>query len=155
MKAHVGLILTLFDRFLLCSNPLSNPCLLCAKPAPEHKSIKYPLRDSRIVGYDSGIGGQTRNSHFAQVQFRNRTDSHFALNIYTSGPSFRAISFEFIGVWIHIFIRSHIIIKYRSSSIEDKIHLLLTQLWPLISKSVSAQYLKNEFMEFDKTLHMH
>ena len=43
----------------------------------EHKSIKYPLRDSRIVRYDSGIGGHFRNSHFAQVQFRNRADSHF------------------------------------------------------------------------------
>ena len=49
----------------------------------QQKSIKYPLRNSRIVRYNSGIGGQSRNSHNAQVQFRNCTDSHFALNIYT------------------------------------------------------------------------
>ena len=36
------------------------------------------MRDSRIVRYNSGIGGQSRNSHFAQVQFRNHTDSHLA-----------------------------------------------------------------------------
>ena len=46
------------------------------------KSIKYPLRNSRIVRYNYGIGGQSRNSHNAQVQFRNCTDFHFALNIY-------------------------------------------------------------------------
>ena len=27
---------------------------------------KYPLRNSRIVRYNSGIGGQSENSHFAQ-----------------------------------------------------------------------------------------
>ena len=48
----------------------------------KQKSIKYPLRNSRIVRYNSGIDGQNRNSHNAQVQFRNCTDSHFALNIY-------------------------------------------------------------------------
>ena len=86
VKAHVGQNLTLPDRFLLCANipTSSNRFLLCAKPAPEHKSIKYPLRDSRIVRYDSGIGGQFRSSHFAQVQFQNRTDSHFVLNINTT-----------------------------------------------------------------------
>ena len=26
----------------------------------------YPLRNSRIVQYNSGIGGQSENSHFAQ-----------------------------------------------------------------------------------------
>ena len=46
------------------------------------KSIKYPLHNSRVVQYNSGIGGQSRNSHNAQEQFRNCTDSHSALNIY-------------------------------------------------------------------------
>ena len=30
-----------------------------------------PLYNSRIVRYNSRIGGQSRNSYFAQVQFRN------------------------------------------------------------------------------------
>ena len=39
----------------------------------------------------------------------------------------------------------YIIIKYRSSSIMDKIHQLLSELWPLISvlKMVSGRYLLN------------
>ena len=45
---------------------------------------------------------------------------------------FRAISFENIGVLDSYFIHRYIIIKYRSSSIMDKIHLLLSELWPLI-----------------------
>ena len=61
---------------------LSNGFLLCARPGPNQKSIKYPLGDSRIVRYDSGIGGQSEHSHFAQVQFRNCTHSHFTLNMY-------------------------------------------------------------------------
>ena len=44
--------------------------------------VKFPLNNSRIVPYNLGIGRQSRNSHIAQVQFRNRTNSHFALNIY-------------------------------------------------------------------------
>ena len=35
--------------------------------------MEYSLRNSRIVQYNSGIGGQSRNSHNAQVQFRNCT----------------------------------------------------------------------------------
>ena len=68
--------------------------------------------------------------------------------IRTSHPvctknGFRAISFEYIGVLDSYFIRRYIIIKYRSSSITDKIHRLLSELWPLISvrKMVSGQYL--------------
>ena len=51
---------------------------------------------------------------------------------------FRAISFENIDI----------IIKYRSSSIMDKIHQLLSELWPLISewKMVSGQYLLKTVM---------
>ena len=68
--------------------------------------------------------------------------------IRTSRPvrtknGFRAISFEYIGVLDSYFIHRYIIIKYRSSSITDKIHQLLSELWPLISvrKMVSGRYL--------------
>ena len=47
---------------------------------------------------------------------------------------FRAISFENIGVLDSYFIYRYIIIKYRSSLIMDKIHQLLSELWPLISE---------------------
>ena len=47
---------------------------------------------------------------------------------------FRAISFENIGVLDSYFIYRYIIIKYRSGSIMDKIHQLLSELWPLISE---------------------
>ena len=47
---------------------------------------------------------------------------------------FRAISFENIGVLDSYFIHRYVIIKYRSSSIMDKIHQLLSELWPLISE---------------------
>ena len=47
---------------------------------------------------------------------------------------FRAISFENIGVLDSYFIHRYIIIKYRSSLIMDKIHQLLSELWPLISE---------------------
>ena len=47
---------------------------------------------------------------------------------------FRAISFEYIGVLDSYFIHRYISIKYRSSSITDKIQRLLSELWPLISK---------------------
>ena len=35
---------------------------------------------------------------------------------------FRAISFEYVGVLDSYFIHRYVIIKYRSSSIKDKIH---------------------------------
>ena len=59
--------------------------------------------------------------------------------IRTSRPvsttnGFRAISFEDIGVLDSDFIHRYIIIKYRSSLITDKIHRLLSELWPLISE---------------------
>ena len=58
---------------------------------------------------------------------------------------FRAISFEYIGELDSYFIQRYIIIKYRSSSITDKIHQLLSELWPLISvwKIVFGRYLLN------------
>ena len=58
---------------------------------------------------------------------------------------FRTISFEYIGALDSYFIHRYIIIKYRSSSITDKIHRLLLELWPLISecKMVSGRYLLN------------
>ena len=46
---------------------------------------------------------------------------------------FQAISFEYIGVLDLYFIHRYIIIKYRSSLITDKIHRLLSELWPLIT----------------------
>ena len=51
--------------------------------------------------------------------------------------SFWAISFVYIGVLDSDFIHRYIIIKYRSSSINnntDKIHRLISELWPLISE---------------------
>ena len=56
-----------------------------------------------------------------------------ALSVRTKN-GFRAISFEYIGVLDSYFIHGYIIIKYRSSSITGKIHLLLSELWPLISE---------------------
>ena len=46
---------------------------------------------------------------------------------------FLAVSLECIDVLDSYFIHRYIIIQYRSSSIMDKIHLLLSELWPLIS----------------------
>ena len=45
---------------------------------------------------------------------------------------FRGISFEYIGILDSYFIHRFIIIKYRSSSIMDKIHRLLSELWPFV-----------------------
>ena len=45
---------------------------------------------------------------------------------------FRAISFVCIGLLDSYFIHRYISIKYRSSSITDKIHQLSSELWPLI-----------------------
>ena len=50
---------------------------------------------------------------------------------------FRAISFEYVGVLDSYFIHRYVIIKYRSSSIMDKIHLLLLlELWPFVNDNV-------------------
>ena len=46
---------------------------------------------------------------------------------------FQAISFEYVGVLDSYFIHRYVIIKYRSSSIMDKIHLLLLELWPFVN----------------------
>ena len=63
---------------------------------------------------------------------------------------FRAISFEYIGVLDLYFIHRYIIIKYRLSSITEKIHRLLSELWPLISvrKMVSGRYLLNTLVNW-------
>ena len=45
----------------------------------------------------------------------------------------RAISFEYVGVLDSYFIHRYVIINYRSSSIMDKIHLLLLELWPFVN----------------------
>ena len=58
--------------------------------------------------------------------------SVMALDLGTKN-GFRAISFEYIGDLDSYFIQRYIIIKYRSSSITDKIHQILSELWPLIS----------------------
>ena len=47
---------------------------------------------------------------------------------------FWAISFEYIGVLDSYFIHRYIIINCRTSLITDKIHQLLSELWPLISE---------------------
>ena len=56
---------------------------------------------------------------------------------------FGAISFEYIGELDSHFMQRFIIIKYRSSSITDKIHKSISELCPLISecKMVSGRYL--------------
>ena len=46
---------------------------------------------------------------------------------------FQAISFECVGVLDSYFIHRYVIIKYRSSSIRDKIHQLLLELWPFVN----------------------
>ena len=46
---------------------------------------------------------------------------------------FRVIFFEYIGVLDSYFIHRYIIIKYRSSSITDKIHRLLLEVWPFVN----------------------
>ena len=63
---------------------------------------------------------------------------------------FRAIPFEYIGVLDSYFIHRYIIIKYRSSSIRDKIHQLLSELWPLnsVRKMVSGRYLLNTLVNW-------
>ena len=48
---------------------------------------------------------------------------------------FRAISFEYVGVLDSYFIHRYVIIKYRSSSIMDIIHLLLLELWPFVNNN--------------------
>ena len=45
----------------------------------------------------------------------------------------RAISFEDVGVLDSYFIHRYEIINYRSSSIMDKIHLSLLELWPFVN----------------------
>ena len=54
-----------------------------------------------------------------------------ALHLGTKN-GFRAISFQYIGEFDSYFTHRYIIIKYKSSSITDKIQRLLPELWPLI-----------------------
>ena len=46
---------------------------------------------------------------------------------------FRVISFEYVSVLDSYFIQRYVIIKYRSSSITDKIHRLFLELWPFVN----------------------
>ena len=46
---------------------------------------------------------------------------------------FRAISFEYVDLLDSYFIHRYVIIKYRSSSITDKIHRFLSELWPFVN----------------------
>ena len=59
VKVKMGLP-CMFTQFSLCpAHSFFAQGLVIAK------SIKYPLRNSRIVRYNSGIGGQSRNSQIA------------------------------------------------------------------------------------------
>ena len=54
-----------------------------------------------------------------------------ALDLMKNG--FWAASFEYVDILDSYFIHRNVIIKYRSSSIMDKIHLLLLELWPFVN----------------------
>ena len=62
-----------------------------------------------------------------------RTYVHMYVHPVRTKKGFRVISFEYIGALDSYFIHRYIIIKYRSSLITNKIHQLLSELWPLIS----------------------
>ena len=53
----------------------------------------------KVEEINSGIGGQSRNSHNAQVQFWNCTDSHFALNIYRVGSHVVSVRIHCTEKW--------------------------------------------------------
>ena len=55
---------------------------------------------------------------------------------------FWAMSFENVGVLDSYFIHRYVIIKYRSSSIMDKIHLLLVELWPFVNVNDNALFMR-------------
>ena len=79
-----------------------------------------------------GGGGHIASPLSVRPYFRTSVRPYFRTSrTYKNG--FRAISFKYIGVLDSYFIHRYIIIKYRSSSITDKIHRLLSELWPLIS----------------------
>ena len=63
---------------------------------------------------------------------------------------FRAIFFDNMGGLDSYFIHRYMIIKYRSSLIMGKIHLLLSELWPLnsVRKIVSERYLLNTLVNW-------
>ena len=81
-------------------------------------------------------------------EYIGELDSYFIHNMNPIHQCIQKISFEYIGVLDSYFIHRYISIKYRSSSITDKIHRLLSELWPLISeyKMVSGRYLLNTAM---------
>ena len=60
---------------------------------------------------------------------------------------FRAISFEYICVLDSYFIHRYVIIKYRSSSIMNKIHSSLSEFWPLLSIKNSFQAISFEYID--------
>ena len=78
------------------------------------------------VIYNGGGGGHIASPLSVRLYVPSRT-------VHTKN-GFRVISLEYIGVLDSYFIHRYIIIKYRSSSFTDKIHRLLSELWPMISE---------------------
>ena len=75
-------------------------------------------------------------NHKIQVKFDNGRNPLIIIRVMAfdlgTKNGFRAISFEYIGELDSYFIQRYIIIKYRSSSITDKTHRLLSELWPFV-----------------------
>ena len=66
----------------------------------EFISSLFHLYNSRIVRYNSRIGGQSRNSYFAQVHFWKCTDSYFAQNIYAIRSTTRNVTIKKNGKFL-------------------------------------------------------
>ena len=73
-----------------------------------------------------------RSSSITDKIHRLLSELFMALDLHMKN-GFPAISFENSNVLDSYFIHRYIIIKYRSILITDKIHRLLSELWPLIS----------------------
>ena len=76
-------------------------------------------------------------NHKIQVKFDYRQNQPIIIRVVAIDlrmkNGFRAISFEYVGVLDSYFIHRYVIIKYRSSSITDKIHRLFLELWPFVN----------------------
>ena len=59
-------------KFLLC--PLL--FVLCTETISDHNTTLYPLNNSRIVQYDYGIGGQSRNCPDSYIAQKTHTHTH-------------------------------------------------------------------------------
>ena len=74
---------------------------------------------------------QPSYNHIIQVKFDYEQNPPIIIRVMALDlrmkNGFRAISFENIGVLDSYFIHRYVIIKYRSSSIMDKFHLLLLE----------------------------